>query len=229
MRILREGHVIEEMDSRPAATCEPHVCRCHACCCYLSGRQLQSEHKAPSPLTTRVGSWPQAAVEGCCDSAAVRGKQTLGELPENDAHDPSLPSPVNFCCDAQWARHSTMQFGALAGPDGLRALHSARSRPRLRPCLGWDCETEARRSRRLGEADSESPGGPTGWSYALSHCFVRIRFLRIRYRHAVTSTCTATNKQRTNASGWQRIVMARARSRRDAPHRVRQPDIVKVQ
>jgi hypothetical protein len=52
---------------------------------------------------------------------------------------------------------------------------------------------------------------------------------RLLSRHAVTSTCTATNKQRTNASGWQRIVMARARSRRDAGHRVTPADIVKAQ
>ena len=40
--------------------------------------------------------WPKAAVEVCLlFPPLLEGKQTLGELPENDAHDPYPTSAMN--------------------------------------------------------------------------------------------------------------------------------------
>src|SRR3974390_2451790 len=48
-----------------------YACRQHPCCPLVApgvrhspSRQLQSEYKAPSPLTTQVGSWPLASFRG---------------------------------------------------------------------------------------------------------------------------------------------------------------------
>ena len=70
------------------------------CCCYLASRPLQSEHKAPLPLTTHASLGAGAV----CYSFTVTDFHRLpfaGLPAHSSTHDPIRKSAPPICCDAQ--------------------------------------------------------------------------------------------------------------------------------
>ena len=53
---------------------------------------------------TESACGPKRRLRDVCYCAAVRGKQTLGELPENDAHDPHRKSAVQVLPASSYCR-----------------------------------------------------------------------------------------------------------------------------
>src|SRR6516164_503306 len=107
----------------PAATCKPHVRRCLAA---ATSWQLQSEHKAPSPLINEVGCWPEADMTVRASDVRFRGaERTSARARRMSANDPNATSSfIRAGCDFTLVFFGIAQACSQGGTcNGASSLH----------------------------------------------------------------------------------------------------------